>query len=129
MPVGGCCFSSDDVVIKSSTDSPLYRLVKLRNGLSALLVHDPEIYPDGPPELVKNFETSDDEEQKSDDDDGEEEQAGVEEGEGFEKDGEVEEEEESKADGCVRNIRTREAPLRLRRLVLPLCFSLTLVYR
>lgn len=94
MAVGGCCFSSDDVVIKSPTDRRLYRLVKLRNGLSALLVHDPEIYPDGPPELVKTSESSDEEEQRSDDDDEEEE-------EGSEEDGEIEEEEEvSEGDGC-----------------------------
>ncbi|OIV95653.1 hypothetical protein TanjilG_01447 [Lupinus angustifolius] len=38
-------FSSDDVVLKSPNDRRLYRLVELQNGLRALLVHDPEIYP------------------------------------------------------------------------------------
>lgn len=36
-------FSSDDIVIKSPNDRRLYRLIQLHNGLSALLVHDPEI--------------------------------------------------------------------------------------
>ncbi|KAF7119559.1 hypothetical protein RHSIM_Rhsim13G0059900 [Rhododendron simsii] len=48
MAVGGCTFSSDDIVVKSPTDRRLYRYVQLQNGLCALLVHDPEIYPDGP---------------------------------------------------------------------------------
>ncbi|KAL3653227.1 hypothetical protein CASFOL_002908 [Castilleja foliolosa] len=46
MVVGGCVFSSDNVVLKSSTDRRLYRFIQLTNGLCALLVHDPEIYSD-----------------------------------------------------------------------------------
>lgn len=38
---------SDDVVIKSPTDRRSYRILRLPNGLCAVLVHDPEIYPDG----------------------------------------------------------------------------------
>ncbi|KAK1270924.1 Zinc-metallopeptidase, peroxisomal [Acorus gramineus] len=39
--------SSNDLVMKSPTDKRLYRILRLPNGLSALLVHDPEIFPDG----------------------------------------------------------------------------------
>ncbi|XP_057416399.1 nardilysin-like [Lotus japonicus] len=45
-------FSSDDVVVKSPNDRRLYRFIQLHNGLQALLVHDPEIYPEGPPKPV-----------------------------------------------------------------------------
>ncbi|KAG1338961.1 Nardilysin-like [Cocos nucifera] len=38
---------SESVVIKSPTDRRSYRIIHLSNGLTALLVHDPEIYPDG----------------------------------------------------------------------------------
>nr|XP_010921137.1 nardilysin-like isoform X2 [Elaeis guineensis] len=38
---------SERVVIKSPTDRRSYRIIHLSNGLMALLVHDPEIYPDG----------------------------------------------------------------------------------
>lgn len=38
-------FSSDDIVIKSPNDNKLYRLITLENGLTALLLHDPDIYP------------------------------------------------------------------------------------
>ncbi|KAM6578444.1 hypothetical protein CsatB_030281 [Cannabis sativa] len=86
MATGRCTFSSDDIVIKSPNDSRLYRVIKLENGLSALLVHDPEIYPDGPPdnnEAVamdceeddcdgEETEDSEDEEDEDDDEDDEE---------------------------------------------------------
>ena len=45
--MGRPTFSSDDVVIKSPNDKRLYRLIKLENGLTALLIHDPDIYPQG----------------------------------------------------------------------------------
>ncbi|XP_057953275.1 nardilysin-like isoform X2 [Malania oleifera] len=70
MAVGRSTSSSDDVVVKSPNDRRLYRYIQLENGLSALLVHDPEIYPDGPPELLDN---SDVEAQDEVDNDGEEE--------------------------------------------------------
>lgn len=38
---------SESVVIKSPTDRRSYRIIHLSNGLTALLVHDPEINPDG----------------------------------------------------------------------------------
>lgn len=43
-------YSSDSVVIKSANDRRLYRVIQLSNGLVALLVHDPQIYPDGLPQ-------------------------------------------------------------------------------
>lgn len=48
--MGRCTFSSDDIVIKSPNDKRLYRLIKLENGLTALLIHDPKICPQGEPE-------------------------------------------------------------------------------
>ncbi|KAM7527580.1 hypothetical protein LguiB_030990 [Lonicera macranthoides] len=65
MVVGGCTFSSDDIVIKSPTDRRLYRYVQLQNGLCALLVHDPEIC-----EHSSSGNTEDEDEEE---DDGEEE--------------------------------------------------------
>ncbi|KAG5514989.1 hypothetical protein RHGRI_036132 [Rhododendron griersonianum] len=97
MAVGSCTFSSDDIVVKSPTDRRLYRYVQLQNGLCALLVHDPEIYPDGPVEPSKtNGEDQDDDEEleEEDDDDDEDEDEDDDEDEGVE-----EEEEESEGDG------------------------------
>lgn len=54
---GDCLFLSDEIVVKSPNDKRSYRLIQLDNGLSALLVHDPDIYPDGPPSVI--FENSD----------------------------------------------------------------------
>ncbi|XP_042507434.1 nardilysin-like isoform X2 [Macadamia integrifolia] len=55
--------ASDDVVIKSPMDKRLYRILYLPNGLCALLVHDPEIFPDGPPDYSsKTLENGDEEE-------------------------------------------------------------------
>lgn len=67
----GCStFSSDDIVIKSPNDRRLYRFIRLDNGLSALLVHDPDIYPNpAPPKLTH---CSDPEEEEEGDDAGEE---------------------------------------------------------
>ncbi|CAB4312356.1 unnamed protein product [Prunus armeniaca] len=48
--MGRCTFSSDNIVITPPNDIRSYRLIELENGLTALLVHDPEIYPEGPPE-------------------------------------------------------------------------------
>ncbi|KAI9118671.1 hypothetical protein K1719_011003 [Acacia pycnantha] len=78
MGMGGPTFSSDDIVIKSPNDRRLYRLLELENGLRALLVHDPEIYPEGPPKALP----SDDEENEEDEEeeDGSEEEDGDEDG-------------------------------------------------
>ncbi|KAB5530220.1 hypothetical protein DKX38_020301 [Salix brachista] len=51
--VAPCVSRSDDVVIKSPNDKRLYRVIELENGLCALLVHDPEIYPDGVPDEAR----------------------------------------------------------------------------
>ncbi|KAF8397033.1 hypothetical protein HHK36_018671 [Tetracentron sinense] len=61
--------SSDNIVIKAPTDKRLYRVVHLPNGLCALLVHDPEIFPGGPPERSKTLENGDKEESVGDGDD------------------------------------------------------------
>lgn len=62
--------SDDDVVLKSPNDRRLYRLIHLPNGLRALLVHDPEIYPEGPPKHAPN-EDEVEEEEEDDEEDGE----------------------------------------------------------
>ncbi|XP_040361672.1 nardilysin-like [Rosa chinensis] len=57
-------FSSDDVVLKSRNERSLYRLIKLENGLTALLVHDPEI---GESQLSEGSEEDDDSEGEDED--------------------------------------------------------------
>nr|CAB3500894.1 unnamed protein product [Digitaria exilis] len=53
----------DELVIKSPNDQRSYRVLRLANGLCALLVHDPEIYADGyPPQASKAHEDEEDEE-------------------------------------------------------------------
>ncbi|KAJ6379114.1 hypothetical protein OIU76_015846 [Salix suchowensis] len=100
--VAPCVSRSDDVVIKSPNDKRLYRVIELENGLCALIVHDPEIYPDGVPDearTVEDIENDDGEEEDDDDaddgdddDDDEEEEEEDEEMEGGEEDCEGEEE-------------------------------------
>lgn len=91
-----CVSRSDDVVIKSPNDKRLYRVIELENGLCALLVHDPEIYPDGVPDESGTVEYSEndveEEEDDDDDDDEEEEEDDDEEGEEEEENSEGEEE-------------------------------------
>ena len=86
MVVGGCTFPSDDIVIKSPTDRRLYRYVQLRNGLCALLVHDPEICEHS---STGNTEDVDEEEEDDDEEEGEDSEEFVDdeefEGEGDEK--------------------------------------------
>lgn len=85
-PAATITFSSDDVVLKSPNDRRLYRLIHLQNGLRALLVHDPEIYLEGPPKPVPidEEEEEDDEDDDEEDDDGEEEDDSEDEDEGSE---------------------------------------------
>ncbi|KAL5582861.1 hypothetical protein UlMin_015303 [Ulmus minor] len=85
-----CTFSSDDIVIKSPNDRRLYRVIQLDNGLSALLVHDPEIYPDGPLESLEHGEAND---MECEDDSDEEESEGSEGDEDMD-DGDEEEEDD-----------------------------------
>lgn len=73
MAVGGCTFSSDDIVVKSPNDRRLYRYIQLPNGLCALLVHDPDIYMDGPPGSAQPDGISEDDADEEDDEDDEEE--------------------------------------------------------
>lgn len=63
-------FSSDTIVKKSPNDRRLYRYLQLHNGLCALLVHDPQIYPPSD-NLASDGEcTEEDEEDDEEDDDG-----------------------------------------------------------
>ncbi|KAK2386573.1 Insulinase (Peptidase family M16) family protein [Trifolium repens] len=88
-PAAATLSSSDDVVLKSPNDSRLYRLIHLENGLQALLVHDPEIYPEGPPKTDAM-----DEDEEEEDDDEEDEEDGMDEDD----DEEDEDEEEGSED-------------------------------
>ncbi|KAF2589374.1 hypothetical protein F2Q70_00038058 [Brassica cretica] len=47
MPETKAVSTLDNVVVKSPNDRRLYRVIELENGLSALLIHDPDIYPEG----------------------------------------------------------------------------------
>ncbi|TVU47149.1 hypothetical protein EJB05_06736 [Eragrostis curvula] len=90
----------DELVIKSPNDQRSYRLLRLANGLCALLVHDPEIYADGYPDpnAPKPHEDEDmGEEDEGDEEDDEEEYSDEEEeeeDEGDEGEGEEDEEED-----------------------------------
>ena len=74
MALGSSSSSSDEIVIKAPTDRRLYRLLHLPSGLTALLVHDPEIFPDAPPQDSEPLENGKEEEEEEDDDDDEEEE-------------------------------------------------------
>ncbi|KAK4370214.1 hypothetical protein RND71_009689 [Anisodus tanguticus] len=65
MAVCGPAFTTDDIVEKSPNDKRLYRYMQLLNGLCALLVHDPDIYPDG---HSGNNDAEEDEGSEDDDD-------------------------------------------------------------
>ncbi|KAH7677794.1 nardilysin protein [Dioscorea alata] len=96
--MGSC--SPDDVVIKSPADRRLYRVLHLANGLTALLVHDPEIYSDGDDsgdrdggadeEMEEGDEEYDDDDGGGDDDDDDDDD----DGEDFDEEEEEEEEDE-----------------------------------
>ncbi|WOL14776.1 nardilysin-like [Canna indica] len=89
----------DDVVVKSPTDRKSYRFLHLPNGLCAVLVHDPEIYPDGldaTREKDGAMDEDEDEEDECDEEDDEYESDGDEE-ELDEADEEEEEEEEDES--------------------------------
>jgi nardilysin len=53
----------DNEVVKSPMDKRLYKTVHLSNGLFALLVHDPEIYPDSNPLQSKGQDSVKEEEE------------------------------------------------------------------
>lgn len=95
MAVGGSTYSSDDIVVKSPNDRRLYRYIQLPNGLCALLVHDPDIYMDGPPESARPDEISDDDADEEDDEDDEDE-SGEEEDDGEDDDEDDDEGNEGK---------------------------------
>ncbi|XP_009119011.1 nardilysin-like isoform X2 [Brassica rapa] len=71
MSVTKAVSSLDDVVVKSPNDRRLYRVIELENGLSALLIHDPDIYLDG---SAADGKKTDGDQMDKDDEDGEEEE-------------------------------------------------------
>jgi len=108
-----CVSRSDDVVIKSPNDKRLYRVIELENGLCALLVHDPEIYPDGVPDesgTVEYGENDVEEEEDDDDEDDDEEEEDDEEGEEEEEEEENSEGEEEKGKGGA-SLQTKKVSL------------------
>lgn len=91
--------SKDNVVIKSPADRRSYRLLRLPNGLRALLVHDPEIYPNDLPEPSRTHAHDEEEEEEdSEEDVGEEEESEGDEDE-EEEDGDGDGSEQKKAKG------------------------------
>ncbi|XP_004294732.1 PREDICTED: nardilysin isoform X1 [Fragaria vesca subsp. vesca] len=88
-------FSSDDVVVKSPNDKRLYRLIKLDNGLTALLVHDPEI---GEAQLSKDSERTEEAEEEDEEEEDEDEDEDDEDDEDDEEDSEEDDEEEDEED-------------------------------
>ncbi|KAG2324039.1 hypothetical protein Bca52824_006767 [Brassica carinata] len=70
MSVTKAVSSLDNVVVKSPNDRRLYRVIELQNGLSALLIHDPDIYLDG---SAADGQNTDGDQMDEDDDNGEEE--------------------------------------------------------
>ncbi|XP_048324467.2 nardilysin-like isoform X1 [Ziziphus jujuba] len=98
--MGRCVFSSDDIVVKSASDRRLYRVIQLENGLTALIVHDPEIYPDGPPQHSE----AEDMECEDDDCDGEESEDCEDEDEEDEDDEEDEGEEDNEVKGKGKGV-------------------------
>lgn len=69
LPMGSTRLAAtfDNVVIKSPNDRRSYRILKLPNGLFALLVHDPEIYSDGYPMAESETQEARDEDEVMED--------------------------------------------------------------
>ncbi|KAJ0979208.1 hypothetical protein J5N97_014682 [Dioscorea zingiberensis] len=87
--------SPDNIVIKSPADRRSYRILHLPNGLTALLVHDPEIYPDG--RESSDRDGSADDEMEEEDEECEEDDEEGEDGEDCD-DGEEDEDEEEEGE-------------------------------
>uniref|UniRef100_A0A0D9Z6Z8 Peptidase M16 N-terminal domain-containing protein n=1 Tax=Oryza glumipatula TaxID=40148 RepID=A0A0D9Z6Z8_9ORYZ len=116
MAAAAAAWRDDELVIKSPSDHRSYRLLRLPNGLCALLVHDPEIYPDGYPDPHaskphedEDMGEEDDEEEDGHEDDDEEEYSD-EEGEDDEDD-EGEEDEEDGSEPKRRKEKGSSEPL------------------
>lgn len=61
------------LVVKAPSDKRLYQVVHLKNGLSALLIHDPQMAPKSDGSLQSDGSSEDDDEEDDDDEDEEEE--------------------------------------------------------
>ncbi|KAF3574226.1 hypothetical protein F2Q69_00058287 [Brassica cretica] len=72
MPETKAVSTLDNVVVKSPNDRRLYRVIELENGLSALLIHDPDIYPEGyaADQIDEDDEDGEEEEEEEEDSDG-----------------------------------------------------------
>lgn len=81
--------------MKSPNDKRLYRLIKLDNGLTALLVHDPEI---GEAQLSKDSKRTEEAEEEDEEEEDEDEDEDDEDDEDDEEDSEEDDEEEDEED-------------------------------
>jgi nardilysin len=90
----------DNVVVKSPNDRRLYRVIELENGLCALLIHDPDIYPEGsvPDQIDEDDEDGEEEDSDGSSEDDDDDEDDEEDGEGDEED-EDEDEDEVKGKG------------------------------
>ncbi|KAA8543659.1 hypothetical protein F0562_021595 [Nyssa sinensis] len=122
MAVVGCA-SSDDIVIKSPTDRRLYRYIQLQNGLCALLVHDPEIYSDGPRETSKMNDNNDEDDGEELDDEDDDDDEG-EESEEDEDGDEEEEEEEGDDDGNEENEKRKRGASQTKQAAAAMCVGM-----
>lgn len=82
-------------------------MIELENGLCALLIHDPDIYPEGsvPDQIDEDDEDGEEDEEDSDEDDDEDnDEEDDEEGEGDEEDDEDEDELKGKGDHQTKKV-------------------------
>ncbi|CAN8295237.1 unnamed protein product [Cochlearia groenlandica] len=92
--------SLDNVVVKSPNDRRLYRVIELENGLCALLIHDPDIYPEEG-SVVDGQTTDADQVDEDDDEDGEEEEEDSDDG-SYEDDEEEDDDDDDEDDDEVK---------------------------
>ncbi|XP_062215667.1 nardilysin-like isoform X2 [Phragmites australis] len=102
----------DELVIKSPNDQRSYRLLRLANGLRALLVHDPEIYADGYPDPHASKPHEDEDMGEEDEGDEDDDEYSDEEGEDDDEDeGQEDEEEEDGSEPKRRKEKGSAEPL------------------
>ncbi|XP_020576431.1 nardilysin-like [Phalaenopsis equestris] len=115
--------SLDNVVIKSPTDRRSYRVLHLPNGLTAVLVHDPDIFPDGALQGDSEADTrtqalvSDDDSMEDDDNSDDEED-----NEGYSED--EEEEEDEAGDGCESKGWTKKSAALTKKAAAAMCVGI-----
>ena len=104
MPETKAVSTLDNVVVKSPNDRRLYRVIELVNGLSALLIHDPDIYPEGYAADQMDEDDEDGEEEEEDSDGSYEDDEDDEEDEEGDEEDEDEDEVEGKGDQQTKKV-------------------------